>query len=132
MLVKVACMEEPKNTLSEGFRVLVHLGAHFLVGATVIMAMCFLERFIDFLWGNAEPVFFGTIPIRYVSRGMDLAVLIVFVLYGIVSLYRTVATSNSNVSDKAGRSTAITRLSNIVSENYLAELEPHSYFAGCY
>ena len=64
----------------------IELIAHFVVVAALLGSIWLLEKLIHYLWGETDVVFFGTLRLKYVIDGADLAILGGFVIWGVYSV----------------------------------------------
>jgi hypothetical protein len=79
-----------KKRLREAFlRVLnslIELIAHLAVLSGLLAGIWTLEKLVYRLWGSSDYVFFGSLRLRYVFDGADLAILVGFLIWGVHSV----------------------------------------------
>lgn len=66
-------------------RAAAYIFAHTLTAVLLITAITLVS---DWLEDRGNPAFFGQIPMRYFFEAMDMAILVVFVFYGIAEAIR--------------------------------------------
>lgn len=80
--------EEFYATLLKPLRAASFVFAHTVLACLLILSIYWVERLIAYLWGQANPVMLGAIPLRYFFDVIDMGVLVIFGIRGIVAAYR--------------------------------------------
>lgn len=76
-----------KTPIRDAGQTAIHIVCHLALAALILVGIWALERLTSLLWSET-PLLFGTLPLKYVFHGMDLAVLVVFGFYGTIAIAR--------------------------------------------
>jgi hypothetical protein len=82
----ITTKERSKDASLRVLHALIELIAHFVVVAALLGSIWLLEKFIHYLWGATDVVFFGRLRLRHIIDGADLAILVGFVIWGVYSV----------------------------------------------
>jgi peptidoglycan biosynthesis protein MviN/MurJ (putative lipid II flippase) len=77
-------------------RGIIVLLTNLIMAATTILAIWALDLLFQSLWRDQDPHLFGTVSLKYILYTTDLAVLLLFLLNGVLETYRL-------FSDRTGR-----------------------------
>jgi hypothetical protein len=69
-------------------RTAVALACHLTNAVLILLSIKALELILHWLWAERDPTLFGVLPLGWVFHGMDVAVLLVFAIYGTISVAR--------------------------------------------
>jgi hypothetical protein len=72
-------------------RAMIPLTAHFILLIFLMTLVWLLEKYMRWLWGEVEPLFFGTIPWKWAFDTVDLALVVVFSLLAVRDCYLELA-----------------------------------------
>ena len=65
------------------------LFCHLVIAAIILFGIWALEYLFHFLWRSNDPLLFDRFPVRYLFDAMDLAVILVFIWYGVLAAARS-------------------------------------------
>ena len=68
-------------------RAVIILLSNFIMAAIVIVSIWALGQLFQILWRETDPRLFETVPLTYILHLADVAVLIAFLLNGVVETY---------------------------------------------
>lgn len=74
---------------SRAFEALIEWAAHLIVIAGFLVGFKLTELVVEKLWGPAEYIFLGRIPLKYVFHVADLFLLAGLLFYGVYKVMRT-------------------------------------------
>ena len=77
-----------EDELRRIIRATIVLLSHLLMATIVIAAVWVLEVLFRAVWRDNDPRLFGAVPLNYIFQATDVAVLLMFVLNGIVETLR--------------------------------------------
>jgi hypothetical protein len=83
ILNAMADKESIYRPLQRASRAAVAFIGHQILGMIVIGANWLVEKFIQFLYQDSEPMLYSRFPLRWLFDTADLGVLLVFIFWGI-------------------------------------------------
>jgi len=86
--VKMGNQEPWFGSLERAFRAALALVGHLALGLLMLGGIWVTEHWFRWLWGEAEPMLYGRVPLRYLFDTMDVAILIVFTVWGAWEAHR--------------------------------------------
>jgi hypothetical protein len=89
-----------KSAIERGARAGLVVMSHLVMAVFMIGSIWGLERFIEFLWRDRQPEFFGVIPVNYLFQAMDVGVLGTFVAYGLIEAYRSLSSREDHLKPR--------------------------------
>ena len=77
-----------RDSLQRGLDAGVEWGMHVIVVILLLAGFKLVQYVTVLFWGREDHQFFGIIPLRYVFDAGDLAILVCFLTYGVISAMR--------------------------------------------
>jgi hypothetical protein len=90
-------------------RGIIVLLTNLIMAVTMILAIWALELLFQWLWRDQDPHVFGTVSLKYILYSTDLAVLLLFLLNGVLETYRLFSDRTDRQSGKFRGSGKITK-----------------------
>jgi type IV secretory pathway TrbD component len=67
-------------------RAAIIVTSHVILAAIMLIGIWLVELLITRIWAGHEPVFFQTVPIRYMFQVMDFVVIVTFALLALIEV----------------------------------------------
>jgi hypothetical protein len=82
-------MGEVWQSLVWAFGAAVVIVAHFVLAALLIVLVWGSEQLLGLLWGEADPLLFDSVPLKYLFHAIEAAIIVLFGIYGIIEAIKT-------------------------------------------